>query len=57
MWGLQGDFLNALLLLKIIVSMKRCYVGVLGNMEKGEGMYEFCGRVFLKVVKIIKGYA
>ena len=57
MWGLRGDFLNALLLLKIIVSMKRCYVGVLGKMEKGEGVYEFCGHVFLKVVKILKGYA
>ena len=27
-------FLSALLLLKIIVSMKRYYVGVLGNIEK-----------------------
>ena len=32
--GFVRWFLNALLLLKIIVSMKRCYVGVVGNIEK-----------------------
>ena len=32
--GFVGWFLSALLLLKIIVSMKRCYVGVLGSIEK-----------------------
>ena len=32
--GFVGSLLSALLLLKIIVSMKRCYVGVLGNIEK-----------------------
>ena len=32
--GFAGRFLCALLFSKSIVSMKRCYVGVLGNIEK-----------------------
>ena len=35
--GFVGWFLYALLLLKIILSMKRCYVGVLGYTEKCVG--------------------
>ena len=50
--GFVRWFLNALLLLKIIVSMKRCYVGILGNIEK---FINFAG-VFLKVFKIQKGH-
>ena len=42
--GFVGWFLSALLLLKIIVSIKRCYVGVLSNIEK---MYKFYGCAFL----------
>ena len=42
--------LNALLLLKIIVSMKRCYVGVLGYMG---GCINFVGVLF-KVIDILK---
>ena len=48
--GFVGWFLNALLLLKIIVSMKRCYVGILGNIEK---CINFAG-VFLKRLKFKK---
>ena len=33
-WGFVGWFLSALLLLKVIFSMKRGYAGVLGNTEK-----------------------
>ena len=51
--GFAGWFLSALLLLKIIVSMNRWYVGVLGNIEK---CINFTGMLF-KVVKILKGYA
>ena len=51
--GFVGWFLNALLLLKIIVSMKRYYVSVLGDIEK---FINFV-RVFLKVVKNLKVYA
>ena len=47
-----GWFLSALLLLKIIVSMKKCYVGVLGNIEK---CINFAG-VFFKVVKNLKSH-
>ena len=50
MWGLWGGFLNVLLLLKIIVTMKSCYVDDLGNME---GCINFAG-VFFKVVKNLK---
>ena len=32
--GFMGSFLSALLLLKIIVNVKRCYVGVFGYIEK-----------------------
>ena len=32
--GFVGWILNALLLLKIIVNMKRCYAGVLGYIQK-----------------------
>ena len=32
--GFVGWFLCALLLLKTIFSMKKCYAGVLGNIEK-----------------------
>ena len=32
--GFVGWFLSALLLLEIIVSMKRCYAGVFGYIEK-----------------------
>ena len=42
--------LCALLLLKIIVSMKRCYMGVLGYMG---GCINFA-RVYFKVVEILK---
>ena len=35
--GFVGWFLYELLLLKIIVSMKRCYVGVSGYIEKYVG--------------------
>ena len=51
--GFAGRFLSALLLLKIIASMKRWYVGVLGNIEK---CINFTSVLF-KVVKILKGYA
>ena len=47
-----GWFLSALLLLKIIVSMKRCYVGILVNIEK---CINFAG-VFFKVVKNLKSH-
>ena len=50
--GFVGWLLNALLLLEIIVSMKRCYVGILGNIEK---CIHFAG-VFLRVLKIKKGH-
>ena len=51
--GFVGWFLSALLLLKIIVSVKRCYVGVLGSIEK---CINFASVLF-KVVKILKGHA
>ena len=35
--GFVGWFLYTLLLLKIVVSMKRCYVGVWGYIEKYVG--------------------
>ena len=40
--GVFGIALNALILLRIIFSMKRCYLGVLGYTE----MYKFCGCAF-----------
>ena len=51
--GFAGWFLNALLLLKIIVSMKRYYVSVLGDIERCINFV----RVFFKVVKNLKVYA
>ena len=51
--GFVGWFLNALLLLKIIVSMKRYYVSVLGDIERCINFV----RVFFKVVKNLKVYA
>ena len=52
-WGFVGWFLSALLLLKIIFSVKRCYVGVLGNIKICRS---FVGVLF-KTVKIQKEYA
>ena len=48
--GLWGGFLNVLLLLKIIVTIKNCYVGDLCNME---GCINVAS-VFFKVVKNLK---
>ena len=45
--GVVRWFLSTLLLLKIIVCMKRCYVGVLGDRK----MYKFCV-FFFKCLKI-----
>ena len=44
-------FLSASLLLKIIVSKRKCHVGVLDNIEK---CIKFAG-VFFKVLKNLKG--
>ena len=48
LWGFVGWFLSALLFLKTIFSVKRCYVGVLDNIGK---FINFTGVLF-KVVKI-----
>ena len=48
--GFVGRFFKRIILLKIIVTMKSCYVGDLGNME---GCINFAG-VFFKVVKNLK---
>ena len=49
--GFVGWFLYTLLLLKIIVSMKRCYVGIWKYIEKCVGFVCVLGFVFVVCVR------